>query len=85
MAYLGNTGLTRSIELINKKFVTAEDLGLPIINTNRTIEFIKTTNTAGNKHSPSGGAANQFLKYSASGTAVWTDLPTSSISLKVYS
>ena len=46
MAYLGNTGLTRSIELINKKFVTAEDLGLPIINTNRTIEFIKTTNTA---------------------------------------
>lgn len=27
--------------------------------------------TAGNKHIPSGGAAGQVLKYSASGTAVW--------------
>ena len=27
--------------------------------------------TAGNKHVPTGGAAGQFLKYSASGTAVW--------------
>jgi len=27
--------------------------------------------TAGNKHIPSGGASGQFLKYSASGTAVW--------------
>lgn len=27
--------------------------------------------TAGNKHIPSGGAAGQILKYSASGTAVW--------------
>ena len=26
--------------------------------------------TAGNKHIPSGGAAGQFLRYSASGTAV---------------
>ena len=32
--------------------------------------------TAGNKHIPSGGAANQYLKYSASGTAVWANLPT---------
>ena len=30
--------------------------------------------TAGNKHIPTGGAANQYLKYSASGTAVWSDL-----------
>lgn len=30
--------------------------------------------TAGNKHIPSGGAANQYLKYSASGTAVWSAL-----------
>lgn len=29
--------------------------------------------TAGNKHIPSGGAANQILKYSASGTAIWAD------------
>ena len=27
--------------------------------------------TSGNKHIPSGGSAGQFLKYSASGTAVW--------------
>ena len=27
--------------------------------------------SAGNKHIPSGGAAGQFLKYSASGTATW--------------
>ncbi len=27
--------------------------------------------TAGNRHIPSGGAAGQFLKYSASGTATW--------------
>lgn len=31
---------------------------------------------AGNKHIPSGGSTNQYLKYSASGTAVWADLPT---------
>jgi len=28
---------------------------------------------AGNKHIPSGGASGQFLKYSSSGTAVWSD------------
>jgi hypothetical protein len=27
--------------------------------------------SAGNKHIPSGGGSNQFLKYSSSGTAVW--------------
>lgn len=30
--------------------------------------------SAGNKHIPSGGAANQFLKYSAAGTAAWASL-----------
>ncbi len=29
--------------------------------------------TDGNKHIPSGGSAGQFLKYSASGTAIWSD------------
>lgn len=29
--------------------------------------------TAGNKHIPTGGAANQILRYSASGTAVWSN------------
>ena len=30
--------------------------------------------TAGNKHIPSGGSNDQILKYSASGTAVWSDV-----------
>ncbi len=30
--------------------------------------------TAGNKHIPTGGASNQYLKYSASGTAVWANI-----------
>ena len=30
--------------------------------------------TAGNKHVPAGGAAGQFLKWSAAGTAVWASL-----------
>jgi hypothetical protein len=30
--------------------------------------------TAGNKHIPSGGAANQILKYSAAGTAAWASM-----------
>ncbi len=30
--------------------------------------------TAGNKHIPAGGAAGQFLKWSAAGTAVWASL-----------
>lgn len=29
--------------------------------------------TAGNKHIPTGGSANQYLKYSSSGTAVWAE------------
>ncbi|MBO7670266.1 MAG: hypothetical protein J6S60_06710 [Oscillospiraceae bacterium] len=32
--------------------------------------------TAGYKHIPSGGADDQYLKYSASGTAVWADAMT---------
>lgn len=36
--------------------------------------------TAGNKHIPTGGASNQFLKYSASGTAVWSGITKSVIS-----
>lgn len=32
--------------------------------------------SAGNKHIPSGGSTGQFLKYSSSGTAAWSDLPS---------
>lgn len=38
--------------------------------------------TAGNKHIPSGGAANQYLKYSSSGTAAWATIAWSDISGK---
>lgn len=37
--------------------------------------------TAGNKHIPTGGASNQYLKYSASGTAVWSAPPTDALSI----
>ena len=33
---------------------------------------------AGNNHIPTGGAANQILRYSASGTAVWSNENTGS-------
>lgn len=32
--------------------------------------------TSGNKHIPSGGSSGQFLKWSADGTASWSNLPT---------
>lgn len=37
---------------------------------------------AGNNHIPSGGAANQFLQYSASGVAVWSSVDWSELSGK---
>ena len=36
--------------------------------------------TAGNKHIPTGGASNQFLGYSSSGTAAWATIAYSQIS-----
>ncbi len=33
----------------------------------------KHPTSAGNKHIPSGGSANQILRYNSSGTAVWSD------------
>ena len=46
--------------------------------TDGTNTFSKYTHptTAGNKHIPSGGSSGQYLKYSASGTAQWADIPT---------
>jgi hypothetical protein len=37
--------------------------------------------SAGNKHIPSGGSADQFLKYSSSGTAVWAAAPADATKL----
>jgi len=54
----------------------------PILYNNTTGVFSHAT-TAGNKHIPTAGAANQYLKYSASGTAVWSALPASVDSLTI--
>jgi hypothetical protein len=66
----------------NTQLTTAEVRGkvsgTGLIGYNSSTGVISTTannyvhpTTAGNKHIPSGGSAGQFLKYSASGTAVW--------------
>lgn len=39
--------------------------------------------SAGNKHIPSGGSANQFLKYSTDGTAEWTLLTKENVGLGI--
>lgn len=41
--------------------------------------------TAGNKHIPSGGSTGQYLKYSASGTAVWADVASGGAQIAVGS
>lgn len=46
MAYLSNAGLTKLVELMNTTFATKDELAANNKNTSRTIEFIKTTNTA---------------------------------------
>ena len=40
---------------------------------------IAHSTAAGNKHIPTGGSSGQFLKYSASGTAVWATVTASAI------
>ena len=49
--------------LTNSKIDVSLDITFPTMYTHPT--------SAGNKHIPTGGSANQFLKYSSSGTAVW--------------
>ena len=74
--YSAGTGLSLSgttFSLALTKALVTDALGY----TPPTQDTVYTHPTsAGNKHIPSGGSANQYLKYSASGTAVWADLPT---------
>jgi len=65
-----------------KASVEALSIELPAANLTGTINSDRYTDTntvythptsAGNKHIPSGGSANQVLTYSASGTASWQD------------
>jgi len=76
----GNTNI-HSGNYSNTQLSQEEVLGMLTAGANITITTdgeISATDTvythptsAGNKHIPSGGAAGQFLKYSASGTATW--------------
>lgn len=55
----------------NKAYTADEKTKLSGIATSAN-NYVHPT-TAGNKHIPSGGAASQILRYSANGTAVWSD------------
>ena len=48
--------------------------GCITINNTSTTVYTHPTG-AGNKHIPTEGSTGQFLGYSSSGTAAWTDLP----------
>ena len=62
--------------------VSYNTLGISATTTSVTVgsttfnKYVHPT-TAGNKHIPSGGSANQILAYSAAGTAQWTSLKIS--------
>lgn len=60
--------------------VTSVGVTSPIASTGGTSPTISHVATAGNKHIPTGGAANNFLQYSASGTAVWSAVTTGEVS-----
>ncbi|MGL5098755.1 MAG: hypothetical protein ACRC6B_01760, partial [Fusobacteriaceae bacterium] len=64
----GSTGAIQSITITGTGSLT----GGGDLTANREITHLTT---AGHKHIPSGGAANQYLKYSADGTAVWSSIP----------
>lgn len=74
--------ITENQDIITKEFLVAGyepllpaaplDPGTKYLNGLKQWATIYThPTTSGNKHIPSGGAANQVLKYSADGTAVW--------------
>lgn len=51
------------------------------IEVNATTKAISHSDAAGYKHVPAGGAANQILKWSAAGTAMWGAPPVTSVTL----
>ena len=59
-------GHITSASTVQKSDIT--DLGIPAQDTTYT-----HPTTAGYKHIPSGGSSNQILRYSSSGTAVWSN------------
>lgn len=63
-------------QLSTNDYTTAEKQKLAGIADNAN-NYVHPT-TDGNKHIPAGGSANQILKWSAAGTAVWADEPAGS-------
>jgi len=70
---LANT--VKSLSISGKTITVTPGSGSAYTLTTQDTVYTHPT-TAGNKHIPSGGSANQYLKYSESGTAVWANLPT---------
>lgn len=64
-ADIGAVAMVAGKQLSTEDYTTTEKTKLGTLN-----NYVHPT-TAGNKHIPTGGAANQILRYSASGTAVW--------------
>lgn len=62
--YIGSTGTVTKCTYTLEKSVPSDAVFTDTVYTHPT--------TAGNKHIPTGGTANQILTYSASGTAAWS-------------
>lgn len=73
--YSTKANTVKSLSISGKTITVTPGSGSTYTLTTQDTVYTHPT-SAGNKHIPSGGAANQYLKYSASGTAVWADLPT---------
>ena len=69
----GDTGTSRSgtLTLVGGANVTIAETTDGVFSISSTQSVYSHPTNAGNKHVPTGGAPNQFLKYSSSGTAVW--------------
>ena len=73
---LANT--VKSLSISGKTITVTPGSGSAYTLTTQDTVYTHPT-TAGNKHIPSGGSANQYLKYSSSGTAVWATINSSEL------
>jgi len=73
---LANT--VKSLSISGKTITVTPGSGSAYTLTTQDTVYTHPT-TAGNKHIPSGGSANQYLKYSASGTAAWATINSSEL------
>lgn len=74
------TSASQVIEETNKRFLTdAERSKLASIAASAN-NYVHPT-TAGNKHIPTGGAANNFLQWSSSGVPVWSTIVPAEVGL----